>query len=102
MQDLEGDIPAHLTKVRSHGSAFWTDDGDCWNFHTAAWWKSLLSQRNVVDVELADTLPKGWQIWAQHERAEVMLGASRGLDTEALEADRGRFLGFVRIVMRRR
>jgi SAM-dependent methyltransferase len=42
MQDLNGVVPEHLTKVRSHGKPFWTDDGDCWNFHTSDWWRACL------------------------------------------------------------
>jgi hypothetical protein len=52
-----------------------------------------------VDIETADAMPDGWERWlewlkliAPHNEAEI----------KALEADRGRYFGYVRVVGRRR
>jgi SAM-dependent methyltransferase len=97
-------VPAHLLKPQRDGAPFWRNDGDCWCFHTADWWKALLSQRGLLDLDIVDTMPEGWRVWAQHERAlEMGRGESYELsDAEPLEEDAGRYLGFVRAVGHRR
>jgi SAM-dependent methyltransferase len=93
--------PPHLTRPQAHGKAFW--EPDCWCFHTAAWWQRHWQRTGLVEAVEADVLEDGWRHWAQHERAIDASGF--GLfpsDAEAIEADRGRTLGFVRALARRK
>jgi cyclopropane fatty-acyl-phospholipid synthase-like methyltransferase len=108
MQTFQNGVPEHLARKQSHGTPFWTPEGDCWSFHTTEWWRNLLSQRDLLVLELVDTLADGWKIWAQHERAlelalkaKLIEGGPFPSDAEALENDRGQYLGFVRAVGRR-
>ena len=48
---------------------------------------------------LADTLPDGWQMWLDWHKTVV---PENRVEIEAVEADRGRYLGYVRLVGRRR
>jgi len=101
MRDFDGPVPEHLTRRQKSGGIFWTEE--CWCFHTADWWRRLWERSSLVDVELADTLPDGWRIWLQHEIAIDAAGTNPfPSDQEVLEADGGRYLGFVRMVARRR
>jgi hypothetical protein len=53
----------------------------------------------VVLVESADTLAHGWQYWLDWQRT---VAPGNSAEIEALEADRGSSLGYVRAVSRRR
>lgn len=90
MQELEGTVPEHLR-------AWWTQD--LWCFHSIDWWKRHWERTGLVDIELADTMADGWKRWLDwhttgypDNRAEI----------EAVEADRGKYLGYTRLVARRR
>jgi SAM-dependent methyltransferase len=101
MRDFRGPVPEHLTRRQKSGGVFWGQD--CWCFHSANWWLHLWDRTGLVEVELADTIPEGWRLWLQFERARDALGNRRfPSDVEVLEADGGRYLGFVRMVARRK
>lgn len=92
--------PAHLSRPQAHGAAFWQPD--CWCFHTAAWWHRHWQRTGLVEAIETEVLQDGWRHWAQHERAIEASGlALFPSDAEAIEADRGRTLGFVRQIARR-
>ncbi len=93
-------VPAHLTRPQSNGKRFWEDD--CWSFKTAAWWETLWRRCGKVTDVNATLQPNGWKHWRDFERALEVTGKNRfPPDVEAIEADRGRYLGFVRITARR-
>lgn len=101
MRDFEGGVPEHLTRVGDDGSAFWAED--CWTFHTLEWWKHLWGRSSLVEVETADVLEDGWRFWAQSENAFVKAGTNIfPSEAPVLEEDRGRYMGFVRMVARRK
>jgi hypothetical protein len=58
----------------------------------------------LVDVEVAEAVPQGWDIWMKWEETrDAAGGVPPGLGTDAavLRADGGRHLGFVRMVARK-
>ena len=48
-------------------------------------------------IDRADTMPDGWQLWLEWQRA---VAPDNEAEIKALEADRGNYLGYVRIVGR--
>jgi hypothetical protein len=52
-----------------------------------------------MDIDLAETMPDGWQFWLDWQRAVAPANAT---EINALEADAGRYLGYIRLVGRRR
>src|SRR5262245_12297524 len=90
MQEFDGPPPEHLR-------AWWEPSMCC--LHSASWWQSHWLRSGIVDVDLADTLPDGWQLWLQWQRT---LCPENSVEINAIEADRGRHLGYVRVVGRRR
>jgi len=98
-EELEGvEPPEHLTP-------YW--EPDFWSFHSPAWWRRHWTRSGAVRVEAADWLEDGWRDWhlwtkvcAEESPDEWMAQMARG-SVELIEADRGRALGFVRIVGRR-
>ena len=102
MREFGDAVPEHLTRATPSGGRFW-DPAECFSFHTVEWWRRHWAKTELVDIEVADTLADGWRDWLQFERAKKAAGTSRSDDEiPALEADQGRYLGFVRLVARRR
>jgi SAM-dependent methyltransferase len=100
VKDFEAGVPEHLSSPQSHGGVFWAED--CWTFHTVDWWRNLWGRSTLVEVEHADLLEDGWRIWRDWEKVIRATGAGPfPPEDEALEADGGRYMGFVRMVARR-
>lgn len=90
MQEIEGSVPDPL-------QAWWT--ADAWCLHSADWWRRHWERTGIVDIELADTLHDGWQLWRDWQLAVAPHNLT---EIQALEADRGGYLGYVRLVGQRR
>jgi len=103
MQEFEdGQPPEYLTRKQSHGSPWWGDD--CWSFHTVEWWRTHWSHSSLVEVERADTLEDGCGHWILHEKVKQPEKRVNPFppEVEPLEADGGKYMGFVRMVARRK
>jgi SAM-dependent methyltransferase len=90
MQEIEGPVPTHLRG--------WWEPG-LWCLHSAPWWRRHWERAGVLDVELADTMLDGWRAWRAWQQ---MAAPDNATEIQALEADRGNYLGYVRVVGRRR
>jgi SAM-dependent methyltransferase len=90
MQEIEGAVPAHL-------QAWW--EPSLWCLHSAAWWRRHWERTDIMDIEVADSLPDGWRLWRDWQLA---IASDNLAEIQALEADRGSYLGYVRLVGRRR
>jgi cyclopropane fatty-acyl-phospholipid synthase-like methyltransferase len=91
MQEIDGPVPDHL-------QAWWNQDRPLC-LHSAAWWRRHWERTGILDVEVADTLDDGWQFWLAWLRS---IAPDNAVEIAALEADRGRYFGYVRSVGRRR
>ncbi len=101
MRDFDGPVPEYLTKGQPGRGTFWAED--CWSFHTVKWWRNLWERTGRADIEVADTLPDGWKQWLQFVKACADAGARYSIDEiDVHEADRGEYLGFVRMIARRK
>jgi hypothetical protein len=67
--------------------------------HSAAWWRRHWERSGIMMVELADDMPDGWQAWLEWQRS---ICPDNAAEINALEADKGRYLSYVRVVGRRR
>lgn len=90
VQEIEGAVPEHLRE-------WWTQDQP-WCLHSAAWWRRHWERTGIMDIELADTMPDGWQRWLDWHR---VIAPDNAVEIQAVEADRGNYLGYVRLVGRR-
>ncbi len=90
MQEILGLVPEHLR-------AWWTPD--LWCLHSAPWWQRHWERTGLMDIEVADSLLEGWRLWRQWHLA---IAPDNQTEIEALEADKGRYLGYVRVVGRKR
>lgn len=89
VRELQEGIPEHLT-------TFWTQD--CWCLHSAEWWRAHWAKTAILIVETADLMPDGWRVWLDWHRTGFPENVT---EIQTLEADAGRYLGYVRAVGRR-
>jgi ubiquinone/menaquinone biosynthesis C-methylase UbiE len=89
VRELQDPIPDHLRE-------WWTQD--LWCLHSATWWRRHWERTAILDIELADTMPDGWQLWLDWHK---VVAPDNGTEIKALEADRGRYIGYVRLAGRR-
>lgn len=90
VHEIDGAVPDHLRE-------WWTQD--LWCLHSSAWWRRHWERTGIMDIDLADTMPDGWQLWLDWHRA---VAPDNEVEITALEADRGSYLGYVRLVGRRK
>ena len=89
VREIDGSPPDHLRD-------WWTPD--LWCLHSAAWWRRHWERTGIIDIDLADTMPDGWRVWLDWHR---VIAPDNEVELKALEADRGSYLGYVRLVGRR-
>ena len=90
MQEFEEQVPPHLR-------AWW--EPSLWCLHSALWWRRHWERTGLIDVELADAMPDGWQAWLDWQRT---ICPDNKTEINAVAADQGRHLGYLRVVGRRR
>ena len=92
VNELEGYVPAHLSEWLAAEPALRS-------MHSIAWWRQHWEYTGLVDIEIADSMPDGWQLWLEWHRS---IAPDNRLEIETLAADEGRHLGYNRVVGRRR
>ena len=90
MQEFAGPLPDHLKE-------WWTQD--LWCLHSADWWRQHWERTGILEVELADSMLDGWQLWLDWHK---VIAPDNQVEIAAVQADRGSYLGYVRAVGRRR
>lgn len=89
MRELNDTVPEHLSK-------WWTPE--LWCLHSADWWRRHWERTGILNIEVADSLTDGWRHWlAWHH----VIAPDNHLEIEAVQADAGSYLGYVRAVGRR-
>lgn len=83
---LNGPVPDHLRE-------WWEPSMSC--LHSAAWRRNHWKRSGSVAVELVENMSQGWQVWLDWQR---VICPDNATEINALEADAGRYLGYVRIV----
>jgi cyclopropane fatty-acyl-phospholipid synthase-like methyltransferase len=89
-QEITGAVPDHL-------QAWW--EPSLWCLHSPKWWRRHWEKTGILAVDIADTMPDGWQRWIDWQR---VVSPYNETELAAVAADRGRYLGYVRVVGRRR
>jgi SAM-dependent methyltransferase len=90
MRELEEGVPEHLKK-------WWTQD--FWPCHSAGWWRRHWERTGIVDIDVADAMADGWKYWLEWHRA---VAPGNATEIRAVEEDAGKYLGYVRVIGRRR
>ncbi len=71
---------------------------DHWCLHSAAWWRRHWERTGIVEIVLADHMPEGWQHWLDWQTSVF---PENRIEIEAVQADRGSYLGYTRLIARR-
>jgi len=82
-------IPEHLRE-------WWTQD--LWAIQSADWMRRHWAKTGIVEVEVADTMPDGHNVWLNWHHA---VAPDNAVEIKAIEADAGKTLGYIRAVGRR-
>jgi cyclopropane fatty-acyl-phospholipid synthase-like methyltransferase len=90
VREIEQSVPAHL-------GPWWTRD--LWSLHSSAWWRRHWERSGILDIREADTLEEGWRLWLEWLEH---VAPDNVTEREALVSDAGQYLGYVRVVGRRR
>jgi len=94
-------VPEHLGREDESGEVWWRP-ADCASIRTLAWWEQAWGLTQLVDIETADMLENGAQMWA--EFLEALDAAGKNMfpnETRPVREDQGRYLGFVRLIGRK-
>jgi cyclopropane fatty-acyl-phospholipid synthase-like methyltransferase len=89
-------------EVPEHLEPYW--DWDFCSFHSPQWWREHWGKTGKVEVQVADRTPDGWKLWRKWE--EICYDrygkeyAQR--EVEMLSVDKGRNIGFSRVVARKK
>jgi SAM-dependent methyltransferase len=89
VQEIGNTLPDHLR-------SWWTQD--LWGLHSAEWWRRHWERTGIVDIVVADTMADGWERWLEWH---LSVAPDNEPEIRALGVDRGRYLGYVRVVGRR-
>jgi SAM-dependent methyltransferase len=92
MREIEGEPPEHLRE-------WWEPEPALWALHSAGWWRRHWEKPGYVKVETADTLENGWKYWLDWHH---VVAPNNAVEIAALEADAGQYLGYVRVIGRRK
>jgi len=90
LQEIEGAVPDHL-------AAWW--DPSVWALHSPQWWRRHWEKTGFVTVERAEAMPDGWKRWLDWHH---VICPDNTVELQAVEADAGRYFGYLRLVARRR
>jgi len=88
-KEFDGPIPDHLQK-------WWTQDLNC--LHSADWWSRHWNRSKAVTVNISDSMHEGWRAWLDWH---LIIAPNNILEIEALRADAGEYLTYVRTVAER-
>jgi len=85
------------TGLPQHIAPYWHPE--FWSFHSPDWWRTHWERTGLIEVEVADMIPGGWEHWLRW----LEVAGEQGFPTDAREAemlriDAGRNLGFTRVV----
>ncbi|GAA1001350.1 cyclopropane-fatty-acyl-phospholipid synthase family protein [Acrocarpospora macrocephala] len=89
-QEIDGPVPEHLQE-------WWEPSLAC--LHSAEWWQRHWERSTIAHVELADAMTDGWKHWLEWQHT---VAPDNSVEIDALTADSGRYLGYVRAIARRR
>jgi cyclopropane fatty-acyl-phospholipid synthase-like methyltransferase len=88
VDELPGDIPAHLAK--------WIGaEPLLWSMHSSAWWRRHWERSGIVDIKLADSMADGCQLWLDWLKA---IAPDNLVEIQSLQADGGKHLTYNRVV----
>jgi SAM-dependent methyltransferase len=82
----------------NHLRPFWADE--CWTWHTKAWWKNHVERAGKFRIMVAEEMEDPYAFWK--EETEKGPEEWKEKDMKVVEADKGEYMGFMKIVAERK
>ena len=93
-----GKVPSYFLHSHNGEAPFW-DPSQCWSIRTASWWEDHWAKTGLLEIESAGMVTDGSALWLQWAQALRAWGKNPlGDEWPVLNADEGRYLGFVQMV----
>jgi ubiquinone/menaquinone biosynthesis C-methylase UbiE len=70
-----------------------------YSLHSADWWRRHWDKTGIVDIARAESMPGGWKYWLEWQE---FIAPGNQAEIQAIEADQGEYLTYIRCVARRR
>lgn len=102
MHRCAGSHPGIAGRAAGAACPYW--EWEFCGFHSPSWWHRHWSKTGLVEVERADSLAGGWQLWAEWSEccAQAGVGVDKGAvaarEAEMLRLDGGQTFAFARVV----
>ena len=84
-------------------------DDECWTWHTRDWWRTLIERTGRFEVLEAKLMPDSFEFWKSHylRRGEYRKETGQSFENDekdlaVVEEDQGEYLGFIKIVAKKR
>jgi len=90
LREFDGPVPDSLR-------AWWEPNMSC--LHSADWWRRHWERTGILDIDLTDSMPDGWRNWLEWQK---FIAPENLVEINAVEADAGKWLGYQRVIGRRR
>ena len=94
---LVEELPSH--EAPDHLRQYW--EPAFFSLHSPAWWSRHWERSGLVTVEFSDLLPDGWKHWMVSDALWSEYLGKPSDEADVLALDKGRTLGFTRMVARR-
>jgi cyclopropane fatty-acyl-phospholipid synthase-like methyltransferase len=81
---------------------FWADE--CWTWHNPNWWKRHIEKFEYYKIKQIEVLPNGidkWIEWKKLRKNYEPDNKSIDVDIEVMNSDKGRYMGFIKLVAQR-
>lgn len=92
VDEFSADIPTHLAE-------WMAAEPSLRSMHSSPWWRRHWEKTGIVDIELADSMPDGWQLWL-HWLTEI--APDNHVEIQSVQTDGGDYLTYNRVVARRK
>jgi cyclopropane fatty-acyl-phospholipid synthase-like methyltransferase len=86
-----------IDKVPTALEPWWEPNMYC--LHSAQWWRRHWEKTEIVDVDTADSMPDGWELWLEWQK---FIAPDNLPEIQALTTDKGEHLTHIRCIARRR
>ena len=94
LRELDNVLPEHVEA--------WSSDV-IHAMHSVEWWRRHFEKSGLMQVDTAIAVEDGWRLWLEWEKVRDGEGLTGyPSDVPALEADSGKFLGFLVLVAQRK
>jgi SAM-dependent methyltransferase len=91
-----------LNVIPEYLKPFWADE--CWTWHNPKWWESHIGKFDFFKIKQLEVLPDGIEKWIEWKKLRKNFepeNKSLDVDIEVMNNDKGKNMGFIKVVAQR-